>query len=640
MPKEQNQKVRVRIAPSPTGYIHIGTIRTALYAWLFAKQNNGDFILRVEDTDKKREVEGGVQIIKKTLQAVKLNWDEYYLQSDRKELHREYAQKLYEEGLAYADNVTPEEVEQWRQDAQVRKKPFLYRDYITEDRIVPWEYGKNSLRLKSNPKAYKWHDEVRGDLSAGPEAVDDLALIKSDGFATYNFCHIVDDADMKITHIFRTDEFISSTPKFLNIYEALNLTPPKFVTLPPIMAPGGKKKLGKRDGAKDALEYLEEGILHEAFLNFLALLGWNPGKGDNQEIFTLDELTQRFSIAGIGKSGANYDEDRLKWINGHHIRALSLDKLFSLSLGRGQSEGFSKNFWPSSANSASDEYKKQVLSLIQERLKLLSEIPELTNFFFEEPKLNKAELLNIKGLHSDLTPNPSPAGEGNSGEDSIQRSYDKTFTTTKESWRATKELARDNRKNSTKEEDLLWQKLRGSKLGIEFRRQHIIDGFILDFFNTQKGLAIEVDGGYHNQKEQREYDSMRQKLIEKYGITFLRFTNDEVESDIESVLNKIKNAAAPLSSWRGVGGEVNKAAKTLLQSTIAKLNSSNFSTEDLQIKLNELLVENETKPGILFALIRNAVSGSRVTPPLAEMLNVLGQQKVEQRLSLAIKSLI
>ncbi len=474
-----SQKVITRIAPSPTGYIHIGTVRTALYAWLLAKQNDGLFILRVEDTDKKREVENGVEIIKRTLQAVKLNWDEYALQSERKELHRQYAQKLYEKGLAYADNVTPEEVETWRQDAQNQKKPFLYRDYITEDRIVPWEYGKNSLRLKSNPKAHKWHDEVRGDLSAGPEAIDDLVLIKADGFATYPFAHIVDDHDMQITHIFRSDEFIASTPRFLNIYEALEIKHPKFVTLAPIMAPGGKKKLGKRDGAKDALEYLEDGILVEAFLNFLALLGWNPGKGNNQEIFTLDELIKTFSIAGIGKSGANYDEDRLKWINGHHIRNLSLDKLYLLSRGRGQGEGFSKNFWPDSASSASDEYKKQVLSLIQERLKLLSEIPELTNFFFKEPNLSKTQLLDVKNLEPDL-------------------------------------------------------------------------------------------------------------------------------------------------------------AKKLLEATLAKLKNSDFSVEDLQTKLGELLTEEDTKPAILFALIRNAVSGSRVTPPLAEMLNVLGSERVEKRLSLAL----
>ncbi len=467
-----SEKVRVRIAPSPTGYIHIGTIRTALYAWLLARQSDGVFILRVEDTDKKREVENGVEVIKDTLKTVGLNWDEYALQSERKELHREWAEKLYKKDLAYADNVTPEEVEEWRKDAQAKKKPFLYRDYITEDRIVPWEYGKNVLRLKSTPKAHKWHDEVRGDLSAGSEAIDDLPLIKSDGYATYNFCHIVDDFDMGITHIFRTDEFLASTPRYLNIYEALEITPPKFVTLAPIMAAGGKKKLGKRDGAKDALEYLKEGVLIEAFLNFLALLGWNPGKGNKQEIFTLDELIKEFSIEGIGKSGANYDEKRLEWINGHHIRMKSINELYELT----------QDYWPEYAQSASDDYKKEVLSLIQERLKFLSEIPELTNFLFEEPKLTKEQLLDVKNLDEDF-------------------------------------------------------------------------------------------------------------------------------------------------------------AKELLESTLEELEKSDFTVEDLQAKLNQLLVKHDTKPGILFALLRNAVSGSRVTPGLAEMMSVLGNEKVINRINLNLSLL-
>lgn len=460
-----SEKVVVRFCPSPTGYIHIGSVRTGLYVWLMAKQSGGKYILRVEDTDKKREVEDGVKIIRDTMAAFGLVEDEFALQSERRDLHRQYAQRLYDKGLAYADNVAPEEVEEWRKDAQSKKKPFLYREYITEDRIVPWEYGKNVLRLKSNPKSHKWYDEVRGDLTAGPESIDDLVLVKADGYSTYNFCHIVDDHDMGITHILRGDEFISSTPKYLNIYEALDIKPPKFVTLAPIMAPGGKKKLGKRDGAKDALEYLKDGVLVEGFLNFLALLGWNPGKGNNQEIFTLDELIKDFSIDGIGKSGANFDEKRLEWINGHHIRMKTIDELYELS----------KNFWPDAAKDASDEYKKEVLSLIQERLKFLSEIPELTNFFFEDLRIKKEDLLNIKNLEEDF-------------------------------------------------------------------------------------------------------------------------------------------------------------AKELLKYTLNELEASDFTVEDIQNRLNNLLIEHDTKPGVLFALIRNAVSGARVTPGLAEMINVLGKSKATERI--------
>ena len=190
---EALEPVRVRFCPSPTGDLHIGGVRTALYGWLLAQQTEGQFILRIEDTDKAREVEGGVDLIKKTLKAFGLEWDEFYLQSKLKLKHKKWAEKLYKKGLAYADNVAPEEVDAWREDARKNKKPFLYRNYITEDRIVPWVYGQNPLRLKSTPKEYKWHDEVRGDLSAGPEAIVDLILVKADGFPTYNFAHIIDD---------------------------------------------------------------------------------------------------------------------------------------------------------------------------------------------------------------------------------------------------------------------------------------------------------------------------------------------------------------------------------------------------------------------------------------------------------------
>jgi glutamyl-tRNA synthetase len=410
MKTDKQSKVVTRFAPSPTGDLHIGGVRTALYGWLLARQNDGKFILRIEDTDKAREVEGGVDIIKNTLQALSLSWDEFHLQSELKDVHRAWAQKLYDSGLAYADDIRPEEVEAWRQDAKLKKKPFLYRDYIADDRKVEWIYGQNVLRLKSEPKRYNWHDEARGDLSAGPEAIDDLVLIKADGYPTYNFAHIIDDHEMGVTHILRADEFISSTPKYLSIYETLGFEHPKFVTLPPIMAPGGKKKLGKRDGAKSSLEYLEDGILPEALLNFLALLGWNPGKGDNQEIFTVNELIEKFSIEGIGKSGANYGEDRLKWINGHHIRALKLDDLYSYATGHPElisgsnqeSSSFrAPNFMPGSSSAWPESYQKQVLSLVQERLKLLSEIPDLTWFFFEKPELKKDQLLDVKGLEGE-----------------------------------------------------------------------------------------------------------------------------------------------------------------------------------------------------------------------------------------------
>jgi glutamyl-tRNA synthetase len=215
-----------------------------------------------------------------------------------------------------------------------------------------------------------------GDLSAGPEALDDFILIKSDGLPTYNFAHVVDDYEMGITHVIRGLEYIASQPKYLALYEALEIPVPVLAHAPHIMAEDGKKKLGKRDGAKSILDYKAQGFLPEAMLNFLASLGWNDGT--EQEIFSRDELIQKFSLDRVQRSGARFDEQRLLWMNGHYIRELSVDELFE----RAQS------YWPEIASAKSDDYKKQVLSLIQERLKFLAEIPELTAFFFADLPVN------------------------------------------------------------------------------------------------------------------------------------------------------------------------------------------------------------------------------------------------------------
>jgi len=365
--------------------MHIGNIRSCLYGWLAAQHTGGKIILRIEDTDKVREVPDGVKVIKDTFKQLGLDWSEEYLQSDRLEIYRQWAEKLVEKGLAYADSYTPAEVEAFREDAKANKKPFLYREHRPKNPIA-WEYGKQPLRLKSSPKRREWHDEVRGELSAGPESQDDFILIKSDGFPTYNFAHIVDDHLMGITHIFRADEFISSTPNYLNLYEALEIERPKIVTLPPILAPTGNKKLGKRDGAKSALEYVAEGYLPDALLSFLALLGWNDGT--EQEVYSRAELIEKFSIDRIGKSGARYDEQRLNWTNGHFIREMPLDELYEKV----------QSFWPEAAKNADEPYKKAVLGLVQERLKYFAEIPELTSFFFTELPVDLSLIENNKQL--------------------------------------------------------------------------------------------------------------------------------------------------------------------------------------------------------------------------------------------------
>lgn len=375
-----NSTIRTRFAPSPTGFMHVGGIRTALFAWFVARQSDGAFVLRLEDTDQKREVEGSADHILKALSALGITHDEGpdiggpyapYKQSQRLDIYKAWAQKLIDAGRAYGDPYTPAELDAFRESARANKKAFLYRDH-RPDTLPVWD-GTTPLRLKSDPKAYQWHDEVLGDLSTGPEVIDDIILIKSDGFPTYNFAHIVDDAEMKISHIIRGQEFIASQPNYLGIYEAFGLDFPIFATMPHIMAESGNKKLGKRDGAKDVLDYLKDGFLPETMVNFIASMGWNDGT--EQEIFTVAELIEKFSLNRVQKSGARFDEKRLEWMNGQHIRLLSLNDLYNRVT----------DFWPTSAESANEALKMQVLELVQDRLKTLRDLSVLTDYFFKEP---------------------------------------------------------------------------------------------------------------------------------------------------------------------------------------------------------------------------------------------------------------
>ncbi len=373
-------KVRTRFAPSPTGYLHVGGVRTALFAWLVAKQAGGEFILRIEDTDRTRHVEGSEKHIIESLEWLGISANEGpFRQSERLDIYKSWAQKLIDAGRAYADTYSEGELEGLRQQAKAQKRPFLFREHRPTDPPA-WD-GSQPLRLKSEPKAYRWHDEVMGDLSSVEEAVDDYIILKSDGYPTYNFAHIVDDYEMQISHVIRSQEFLPSMPKFLNLYEALNIEWPIFATLPYVLSPGGKKKLSKRDGAKDILDYKREGYLPGALVSFLATLGWNDGT--KQEVFSTDELIKKFDLKRVQRSGAKFDEQRLLWVNGHFIRETPLDELYKLS----------KGFWPKTADNQSSEYKKAVLALVQERLKFLGELSQLTNFFFEEPKVKDVKQL-------------------------------------------------------------------------------------------------------------------------------------------------------------------------------------------------------------------------------------------------------
>lgn len=389
-----SKKVITRFAPSPTGFMHVGGVRTALFGWLWARKNSGTFILRLEDTDKEREVEGSLEHIIASLKWVGIDWDEGpdiggphapYKQSERLDTYKKYADVLVEKGLAYADPYSKEELDGFRKKADEEKLPFLYRNHRPENPPV-WD-GTMPLRFKTPIKKYKWNDLVRGDLEAGEEAVDDFVLIKSDGYPTYNFAHIIDDLLMGVTHIFRADEFISSTPKFLALYEALEIQRPEFVTLPPILGESGNKKLGKRDGAKDILDYKSEGFLPEAMLNFLAFIGWNPGNGDEREVMSKDEILESFEISHIQTGGGKFNEDKLLWLNKEHMKLLSLEE---------RNAEIAKRL-----PKAEEELIQKIAPVIFEHISKWGDVDTGVqagewSYFFEAPKTS-SELLSNKG---------------------------------------------------------------------------------------------------------------------------------------------------------------------------------------------------------------------------------------------------
>ena len=390
-------KAITRFAPSPTGYIHIGNVRSAIYPYLVAKQTEGKMILRIEDTDRERYVEGATELIEDTLKWLGLDWDEGpvvggpnepYFQSERKDIYLEWAKKLIESGRAYADPTPPEKIDEYRRECSEAKKPFLYRNY-RPDTSVKWEPGM-PIRFLAIPKAYDWHDEVMGDMHTGPEVVDDIVLIKRDGYPTYNFAHIVDDAEMGVTHVMRGVEYLSSTPNYLALYESLGLERPLLVSLPHILAPTGNKKLGKRDGAKSVTGYRDDGVLAEAMLNYLSCLGWNDGT--EQEIYTKDELIEKFSLSRIQNSGARYDETKLLWMNGQWIR-----RIYETQGARALYDR-TVNFWPETAADYPEDYRIKVLSIIYDRLKVLSDLREITKYFFADPEIDLDMIIQNKFL--------------------------------------------------------------------------------------------------------------------------------------------------------------------------------------------------------------------------------------------------
>ncbi len=337
--------IRTRFAPSPTGFLHVGGLRTALYNYLYARKNGGTFVLRIEDTDQKRYVEGAVDSLLKTLQQVGLEYDEGphkegkfgpYVQSERTELYREHAQKLLEEGMAYRCFCTAERLEQMREKQTAAKQAPMYDRAcmnLSEQEIADkLKAGEPHVIRQKIPHGRKlqFKDLVRGVVNFNTSTIDDQVLIKSDNFPTYHLANVVDDHMMEITHVIRGEEWLPSTPKHILLYESFGWTQPEFSHIP-LLLNKDKSKLSKRQGDVSVESYLEKGYIKEAIINFIALLGWHPGSGNEQEMFSLEDLIREFSIEKVHKAGAIFDLEKLDWFNWRWKKKIYQEKLTALA---------------------------------------------------------------------------------------------------------------------------------------------------------------------------------------------------------------------------------------------------------------------------------------------------------------------
>lgn len=378
--------VRVRLAPSPTGDVHIGTIWLAQFNWLFAKQQGGKFIVRLEDTDQKRFVEGSAEKIFEALNWYGLQPDEGpeqggpyapYVQSQRLALYQQHATQLVEQGSAYYCFCTPERLAEVRTGQEAAKRPPRYDKHCanlalaeTKKRVAAGENHVIRLNIPTTGTIIL-HDLIRGDVAFRFDQVDDSVLLKSDGYPTYHLAVVVDDHLMEISHVIRGEEWLSSAPKHLLLYERFGWTPPAFAHLPLILG-ADKKKLSKRQGATSALSFRDQGYLPETMQNFLALMGWHP-KGD-KETLTREEVLRQFSLNEINPSGAVFDQTKLDWLNGWYIRQLPLNELLMRT----------RPWWHiPSEEQPSEERLMKALTIVRERMKNLAEIDELTLFLFK-----------------------------------------------------------------------------------------------------------------------------------------------------------------------------------------------------------------------------------------------------------------
>lgn len=378
-----DQQVRVRFAPSPTGYPHVGNIRTALFNWLFARHNKGVFILRIEDTDQERKIEGAVEIIIDSLKWLGMDFDEGpYIQSERLDIYRKCAEQLVHEGKAYYCFCSPDRLAAMRKQQIAHKQPPGYdrrcRDLSPDQVEAERKQGKEPVIRFKVPLTGQTSvtDLIRGEVIFENNLLDDFILLKSDGYPTYHLASVVDDHYMKISHVMRAEEWLSSTPRHLLLYRAFGWQPPHFAHLPMILGPD-KSKLSKRHGATAINEYRDMGYLPETMINFLSLLGWSLD--DKTEIMSVEEIIRNFSLERISKTAAVFNMNKLQWMNGVYIRNLSPQSFAERSLP------FVEQGLPPEVKRPVDvNYLRAIAPLIQERTKTLSEVPPQVDFFFTD----------------------------------------------------------------------------------------------------------------------------------------------------------------------------------------------------------------------------------------------------------------
>ena len=379
-------KVRTRFAPSPTGFMHIGNLRTAIFEYLLAKKYDGDFILRIEDTDQERQVEGAIDFIYKTLELCGFKIDEGpknegscgpYIQSERKEIYKEYALKLVEMGKAYYCFCTPEELEEMRKKAEMRKKPFSYDgrcSKLGKEKIEEYlKMGKPYVIRQKMPKVGVTivDDVVYGKIKIDNSILEDQILLKSDGFPTYNFANVIDDHLMEITHVIRGKEYLDQTAKYNLLYEAFGWDKPVYAHVAMVLGEDGTK-LSKRNGDASFMDLYNEGYLPNAIVNYLALLGWSPE--NNQEIFSMEELIANFSEKRISKSSSQYDVKKLEWFNHHYIA--NMNELEYLT--------WVKQYLTHDVSNKSEEWVNTLLLIYKNSLNYGKEIDSLTAEFFND----------------------------------------------------------------------------------------------------------------------------------------------------------------------------------------------------------------------------------------------------------------